>query len=230
VTDTSIFACRDARGGQWQLGPLPPARGRLTLIGWSQPAEQRDAGVPEAVARVLARALTSIARVTFPCSLVSPIATSATTVWSPQGEDLIRVLTAKGFGGRVAATLRGTPPQIPLMSTRRAETASRLFDDAGFPWWLQGQVALLSPPDVLPPEIDEKSLLALFGDEWTGDAASLAPAGVEGIVRPGVDGDVAGLLSLTGGFEEAALGALETETRRAGFEWALLTEQAFMLR
>jgi hypothetical protein len=229
VTGTSVFACRDARGGQWQLGPLPPVRGRLTLIGWSQPAEQHDAGVPEEVARVLARALTSVARVTFPCSIVSPVATSA-TVWSTQDEDLIRVLTAKGFGGRIAAKLRGTPPRITLMSTRRPETARRLFDDAGFPWWLQGQVVLLSEPDAPPPEIDEESLLALFGEEWTGHAASLAPAGVEGVVRPGVDGDVAGLLSLNDGFEEAVLGALETETRLAGFEWALLTEQAFALR
>jgi hypothetical protein len=230
VTRASIFACRDPRGREWQLGPLPPGRGRLTLIGWSQPAETRDAGVPENVARVLARALTSVARVTFPSSLVSPIATSMTTVWSPLDGDLIRVLTAKGFGGRIVAKLRGTPPHIALMSTRRPETASRLFDDGAFPWWLQGQVVLLSEPDAPPPDIDEESLLALFGEEWTGRAASLAPAGVQGVVRPGVDGDVAGLVSLNDVFQEAVLTALETETRLAGFEWALLMEEAFALR
>jgi hypothetical protein len=224
VTRTSIFACRDARGPHWQLGPLPPAEGRFTLIGWSQPAEQRDAGVPEEVAHVLARALTSVARVTFPCSFVNTLATS---VWSPLDDDLIRVLTGKGFGGRIVARLRGTPPDTTLMSTRRPEKATRLFDDAGFPWWLEGQLVLLSGPDAPPPDIDEETLLALFGEEWTKHAASLDAVGVEGIVRPGVDGDVAGLLSIADAFEQVVLAALESETRRAGFDWEVLPEKVF---
>src|SRR5260370_629278 len=95
VTRTAIFACRDARGPQWQLGPLPPATGRLTLLGWKQTDEQRDAGVPESVAHVLARALTAVSRVTFPCSFVNPVATS---VWSPLDGDRVRLLTGKGIG------------------------------------------------------------------------------------------------------------------------------------
>jgi hypothetical protein len=227
VTQTSVFACRDARGSHWQLGPLPPATGRLTLIGWSQSSDRPDGGVPDEVARVLARALTSVARVTFPCSFVND---AATGVWSPLDDDLIRALTVKGFGERIAAKLRGRPPDIVLMSTRRPETAMRLFDDAGFPWWLQGQVVLLSGPDAPPPEIDEESLLALFGEEWTEHAASLAPVGIESIVRPGVDGDVAGLLSLTEASEQVVLAALERETRHAGFEWALVPEKVFEAR
>jgi hypothetical protein len=230
VTRASIFACRDARGREWQLGPLPPDRGRLTLIGWSQPAETRDAGVPEDVALVLARGLTSVARVTFPSSLVSPIATSMMTVWSPLDGDLVRVLTAKGFGGRIVAKLRGTPPHIALTSTRRPETARRLFDDGAIPWWLQGQVVLLSEPDAPPPDIDEESLLGLFGEEWARRAVSLAPAGVAGVVRPGVDGDVAGLLTLAEPFEQVVLAALERETQLAGFDWEQLLESEFALR
>jgi len=46
-------------------------------------------------------------------------------------------------------------------------------------------------------------------------------------VRPGVDGDVAGLLSLTEASEQVTLAALERETRRAEFDWALVTEEAF---
>ena len=115
------------------------------------------------------------------------------------------------------------------MSTRRPDTAVRLFDDAGFPWWLQGQVVLLSGPDAPPPDIDEEMLLALFGEDWTNHAASLAP-GIEGVLRPGVDGDVAGLLSLTDAFEQVLLATLERDTRNAGFDWALLSEEAFALR
>jgi hypothetical protein len=196
----------------------------LTLIGWSQSTDPPDGGVPDEVAHALARAFTSVARVTFPCSSVNAVATS---VWSQLDADLIRALTAKASRGRIAAKLRGTPRDMVLMSTRRPETARRLFEDAGFPWWLQGQVVLLSRPDAPPPDVDDEAPLALFEEDWTGHAASLAPVGIEGIVRPGVDGDVAGLLTFTDAFDRIALGALETETRRAEFDWALLTEKAF---
>jgi hypothetical protein len=76
-------------------------------------------------------------------------------------------------------------------------------------------------------------LRALFGEDWTKHAASLAPVGIdgiEGILRPGVDGDVAGLLSLTDAFDQVVLAGLESETRRAGFDWALLPEMEFALR
>jgi len=34
VNPASILVCRDARAVHWQLGPLPPPRGRFTLIAW----------------------------------------------------------------------------------------------------------------------------------------------------------------------------------------------------
>ena len=227
MTHTSIFACRDPRGPHWQLGPLPPATGRLTLLGWSQTPESVDAGVPDEVAGALARALTSIARVTFPSSAATD---GATRAWSPAGDDLVQALGGKGFGERVVAKLRGRPPNVALMSTRRPETAMRLFDDASFPWWMQGQVVLLSGLDAPPPDIDEDALLALFGEDWTTRAASVAAAGIKAIMRPGVDGDVAGLLSLRDEFEQTVLDTLERETRLAGFNWALLPEEGFALR
>jgi hypothetical protein len=147
----------------------------LTLIGWGQPVESHDGGVPADVARVLARALTSVARVTFPSSSVHAIATS---VWSPLDGDLARA-AGKGFAGCIVAKLRGSPTEVALMSTLRPETAMRLFDDAG--------------------------------------------------LRPGVDGDVAGLLSLTDGFDRSVLAVLERETQLAGFDWALLPESVFPL-
>ena len=227
MTHTSIFACRDPRGLHWQLGPLPPATGRVTLLGWSQTTERHDAGVPDEVAGVLACALTSTARVTFPSSAATD---RATRVWSPVGDDLVRALSGKGFGERVVAKLRGRPSHMALISTRQPETASHLFDDAGFPWWMQGQVVLLSGPDTLPTDLDEEALLALFSEDWTKHAAPLAAGGVDGIMRPGVDGDVAGLFSQSDKFEQRVLDALERETRVAGFDWAVLPEEAFALR
>lgn len=198
----------------------------MTLIGWGQPVESHDGGVPADVARVLARALTSVARVTFPSSSVHAVATSA---WSPLDGDLTRAIAGKGVAGRVVAKLRGAPTDVALLSTLRPETAMRLFDDAGFPWWLQGQVALLSEREAPPPDIDHDTVLALLADEWTKHAASLGPVGVVAVLRPGVDGDVAGLLSLTDAFDRSVLAALERETQLAGFDWALAPESVFPL-
>jgi hypothetical protein len=150
-----------------------------------------------------------------------------TGAWSPVGDDLVRALTGQGIAGRLIAKLKGTPPNITLTSTRSAETAMRLFDDAGFPWWMQGQVVLLSEPEAAPPDVDVAALLALFEDDWTKQAAALRPVGVKGAMRPGVDGDVAGVLSLTDAFDQAVLAALERETRLAGFDWAVVPESAF---
>jgi hypothetical protein len=220
----SLFACSDARGSQWQLGPLPPARGQLTLIGWNESPARPDGGVPPQVARALAHAWTSDARATFPSSLAYPAAGST---WSDSGGDQVRLLTGGGVRGRIAAKLRGTPPNITLVSTRQPDSLLRVFDDEGFPWWMQGQIALLSKPDAPPPDIDEPQLLALFDDDWTARAAALAAERVEGIVRPGVDGDVAGVLTLSTAFEQAILAAIEREAHAAGAEWTVVSEELF---
>jgi hypothetical protein len=224
VSETALFACQGGRGPQWQLGPLPPPRGTVTLLGWSESPARPDGGVPPAIAGVLARAFTASARTTFPSSLAYP---SAGSSWSEIGGDHVRLLTNKGIGSRIAAKLRGTPPNITLVSTRRPDTAIRLFDDEGFPWWRQAQVGLLSKPDAPPTGIDEPQLLALFDDEWTTHAASLAADGVEGVVRPGVDGDVAGVWTLSEAFEQALLSALANEARSGGIGWTIVSEDAF---
>ena len=227
MTRGSIFASPGAHGPQWQLGVLPPVAGRFTLIGWSGPDAQIEGGVPEEVARVLSRAFVSVARVTFPCSFVGAVPPSD---WSPWDGDVVRVLTVKGLVARIAAKLKGTPADITLISTRQPETAIRLFDDAAFPWWLQGQVVLLSAADAPPPDVGAETLVALFDVEWTMHAAPLARVGVEAIVRPGVDGDVAGLLALSDALERELLVALEREARREAIDWAVLPEEAFGLK
>jgi len=188
VNPASILVCRDARAVHWQLGPLPPPRGRFTLIAWKDGAAG-DGGVPAAITGVLARSWTSIARVTFLSSV----------------------------GGARDGT---------IVSTRDAAAAARVFDDAAFPWWLQGQAAVLSDPDAAPPAVDKPSLLALFEEDWAVRAAAIEPRGVRGVARPGVDGDVAGLLALTDEFDARLLESLEREARVAGVGWTVVPETA----
>jgi hypothetical protein len=227
VIQRSIFTCRDPRASEWELGPLPPT-GRLALIGWRQPVDGVDAGVPTDVAAVLARAWTSAARVTFPSTVVEPPTAGDTGV---QETDVVRVLSTRTFGAPVMAKLKRMPSGTTLISTLRHQTAMRLFEDAGFPWWLQGQIALLSQRDAPAPTIDVDTLVALFEEDWTTRAAALVVAkGIEAIVRPGVDGDVAGLWSASNTVEQSIVDALEREARVAGFDWETVPEAALVGR
>ena len=63
----------------------------------------------------------------------------------------------------------------------------------------------------------------------TGDDA-VSSRGLIAVVRPGVDGDVAGLLTLAIDAREASLAALERECRHAAFGWAVVTEDQFAAR
>lgn len=93
---------------------------------------------------------------------------------------------------------------------------------------MRGQVVLLSAPAAGPPELDGESVIALIDNQnWSNQEKILTRTGILGTVRPGVDGDVAGLFSLTPAFEADVLSALEIETVRADFEWAILPEHKF---
>lgn len=221
----AILICRDARAPHWQLGPLPPDHGRLTLVTWTVSSETDDGGMPAVVAAVLARSWTSIARVTFPSSAAGVASTDA---WSSSDVGMIRTLSARGVVERTLARVRGAPARATLISTRDHEVATRIFEDAAFPWWLQGQAVLLSDPDADPPAVDEPTLLGLFDDDWARRATPLGALGVQGVVRPGVDGDVAGMLTLNDAFDAHLLESLEREARRAGMTWSLVPEAALL--
>jgi hypothetical protein len=224
LTSATIVVCRDPKRAEWNLGALPPPVGRMTLIGWRVTPEPDEAGVPGEVANVLVQTFAAVGRATFPSSTLDSVSQSS---WSRLGEDYVRGLPAQGLTGRLRDVLKGLPQQIVLISTRQPLTMRRLFDDAAYPWWLQGQVALLSEPESQPPKVEREGLLGLMASDWMKRAGALIALGVRGIIRPGVDGDVAGLLSLTDSFDESFLKTLESETRRAGLDWMVLPEKDF---
>jgi hypothetical protein len=89
---------------------------------------------------------------------------------------------------------------------------------------------VLSAADSAPPDLDRQAFFGLFGDDWAERAAALVASGVLGVLRPGVDGDLAGLLSLTNDFEQGLLARLESDARHTGFDWAILSEDDFARR
>lgn len=187
----------------------------LMLVGWRLPVRPADCGVPEEVAYVMARALTAIFRVTFPlsgdrCDALPPSGADS--------EHRVLPLPARGLAMRLKAFYRGMPPRRCLVSAHSPEIVMQVFTDPGFPWHLKGQVALLSAPSAECPEIATDVLLALADDEWATEAEALRGSCVEGIVRPGVDGDVIGALSLTADFQDSFVRCWSVKPRP--LDWA----------
>ena len=99
------------------------------------------------------------------------------------------------------------------------------FDDAHLPWWLQGQIFVLAALDDEPPELGPTQVLAWRDDAWTRLAA--AHPRVRGLVRPGVDGDVAGIWTRDAELRDRLSAALDRRAREAGRRWLSLDENAF---
>jgi hypothetical protein len=187
-----MFITHDAPGLRWQLGSPSSDLGAFALIGWN--SDPRDGGVPERAVNALARSLAAFGRVTFACSTIA--ATDAPG-WQMQGGDFVVRYRTRSFFGRMAAQLSARAPvDLTLLSTIDEQAVRRLFDDSGYPWWAQGQFVLLSPKAASAPDFTqiEFNPAALFEREWPECFGKLQRLGVQAILRPGVDGDVAGLL------------------------------------
>lgn len=180
----TLAVCPEPRASHWRLGPLPPESGTLMLLGWHV-SDAIDAGVPRAIAGVLAQSLAGRFRLSF----LAP---------------------------------EGTPA---VVRADDAEAARRVFGQPA--WSYQGQAALLSPLHAPPPAVDTAALEALLSDNWTSRAASLAPLGIAGALRPGVDGDVAGLWLADSPAAAAMLQCLGTTARGAGLGFEIADEARF---
>lgn len=212
----AIHLCREPRAAHWQLGPLPSEHGHVVLLGWRS-LDDEGGGVPDAVKQVLARAFTAVARVTF---ATSTLPADAPREWTACADgDWQRMLTPLGSARRLVARLRGAPDLMGLRSTIQATSAQQLFDDGGFPWWLQAQTAVLSPGDAPPPDIDTGVWPALFDERWIETASAQHDARIDAVVRPGVDGAVAGILTWQDATQSRLLAALSHEATGAGLAW-----------
>lgn len=222
----SIVLCvhRGPVSARWELDALTQAPGILSLLGWRCHPPAADAGVPSPVAACLACALTRVCRLSFPTSRV--VGAPLGEAWTPVPGGLGHALETPGL--RAWSGHRGSPGW--LLSTTDSRAAAGLFDDPGFPWWLRGQAAVASARDGPPPAVEPAAVLALL-DDVAPDTKALTAAGVSALLRPGVDGDVAGLLALSEAADRALLQALAQAAREAGLGWELQPgEDAFARR
>lgn len=207
-----VVECTEPRAAHWQLGPLPPPQGQVVLIGWNTDPRQTDAGVAAPIDGILAQAVTGCARVTFLWSGDPPAI-------DLDAGDVLYGTRGAGAIDKATAMLGGKPASFTLLSTRNADLVRQMFHVAGFGWSEQGQVALLSDIDAPPPELDRQDIVDLTSDAWASQCLALSSAGVLGALRPGVDGDVAGLFCAAEAFHRITRDALKSSTANAGAEW-----------
>lgn len=218
-----LFITYDAPGLQWQLGSPPPDPAAFALIGWAD--AQDDGGVPAWIVDVLASSLAAFGRVTFACSTISVADASG---WQMQGPDFVARYRIRSALGRMVARLSArAPADLKLMSTTAAQKVRRLFSDAGYPWWNQAQFALMSAAGAPPPDFDAVDLADLFAREWPDGWDRLQSLGVQAMLRPGVDGDVAGLLCASREFSDRFEAVLARSADAFGVSLRHVGELAF---
>jgi hypothetical protein len=214
--EKGFLLCKNPEPTKWQL--TSPLKGDLWMLGWRiLPEYEIEGGVPDEIAEILAKALTSTALVTFP------------TVESVGAiGDCVRRIDA-GFIGSLEAAFSGTPGAFNLISTTNPETAKSLFDAGYFPWYMQGQIILLSPLGSQPPALDRKTLFSVMDSNLRTDFKMLSSIGIQAMIYPGVDGDLVGIVAASLAFEKEILGAIESEAVRSGFSWQVVDEEYFEL-
>lgn len=148
-----------------------------------------DARVPDAVRSGIARALAHVGLITFLVSEPYP---------SMSGSEVPQTLTGKLLG-----------PKLRQGTTRDPATVEALFDDPLQAWWLGSAVALVSNPNQPSPRIDAATWKALNGDNWI-DVAKRS-ALIDGVVRAGVDGEMAGWWSRSATLRSEFAKALRNE-------------------
>lgn len=218
---------------QWELGPFSSGDGLRVMAGWTVASE--EGGVPPAVARTFARAMTRYGRVTFPCSTIEVHSEDKQDVeawWRrvrAKGDDHALFAREAGTGGASSRSwhrlfsmgggLGGRKPaMVSLLSTLQEETvAELLFEDPYYQWWNASQFALVSRPTKSLPARPWRFVEELFEEGWSGVAAAAEAEGaVEAVMRSGVDGDVCGLVFANGAVRRAFEELLEAAAAEHG--------------
>lgn len=213
-----ILVTSAPKSSRWGVPTV--ASGLLVLIGWRLAAGRPiDGGVPPVVAALLARGFTRSFRVSYFDAAEPPKSTAA----------CVTRLAVSGVGARLRALAQHLPATVFQISTRDPETAKAAFNASLFSWTMQGQALLLSDPEAPSRALGWGEMWSVTErtDPITSDA--LTALNAQALVLPGVDGDVAALVSSTVEIEAKMLAALRMEAELGDFDWRLLNEEDFAL-
>lgn len=217
-----ILVSTSARLPQWQLAGYLGTSTSI-LLGWRQAPRPIDGGVPTEVATVISNTLCRVARVSYLSSDLEEImATHSKEFYS------IQPITELGLVARLAAHWSGVPPHAAVVSTNNPKVALHLFDANYFSWVLQGQSVFLS--DLSDPLPDLRDVVSKAWQKKYEDAPleAINDYSLIGIMRPGVDGDVAGFLFRSVAHKESFLRGLREEAESNGMQFKVCNEAEFM--
>jgi hypothetical protein len=206
-----MFGALEATREAWGLGPLPPANGALLLVGWSRQLAFAADDEPAPFAAILATALTRLGPLAFPASERLGAAGAVYAPWAPRRRPLMSLARSA------------------LCLTSDVALAAKLFDDGAFPWPLQGQFGLLCEKSV---KLEALAALAgmldgLIEPGWSAALPALNAAGVAAVLRPGTDGDVAGLLAADAALHGRVVASLAETARQSAVAFEMLDEAGF---
>jgi hypothetical protein len=221
-----LFITHDVPGPQWQLGSPSTKLEAFALIGWS--SDELEGGVPERIVDVLARSLATFGRVTLACSTISATDTPG---WQMQGSDFVTRYRTRSVLGRMAVRFSARAPvDLMLLSTTSEQAVRHLFNDPGYPWSGQCQFVLISAAGASSPDFDKIAFnpATLFERECSEGFGSLQPLGVQAILRPGVDGDVAGLLCASSEVRDRFEAILSRSAEESGMSLQYVSEAEFV--
>lgn len=209
----SLLLCHAPHSAKWQVSRS--GRGRVLLIGWADTSLRVDAGVPSWVVQIFAKAFTHSHRVSFP-----------STVVRPDAAELYTLMNAGGIWHRLTSS---GPRMFALVTTARPGVAAEAFNDPGFPWWMQAQFALISLVDAPEPQITRDEILDLLSAPETAEQL-LQRHKLVACLSPGVDGDVAALLTLGEPEQHALLTVLHQVAAEANVPVITVDENDFSER
>lgn len=216
--DRTLLLCLSPVGRQWELGSIADLPMPHWLIGW--PAARRtDAGVPAPVRQVLTAALTTLAPVAF-------LTSSTPNASEPYAGGFLLSRIRREIGRRFAMS----GPDACWRRERLAQAAESLFDHPVFAWTLRAQLACVCAADVALPAPSQSFVDAMLDEDWTDQLPGLFRHGVQAVLRPGVDGDVALLVSATTAVEARIRDALVRAATATGVRLCELSEEDFAQR
>ena len=115
--------------------------------------------------------------------------------------------------------------RISFVHAREREGVRSAFDDAYFDWSQKQQCLFLSPTQAPPPELSENDLIRVLQSKTLYELTDL---GVNGLVLPGVDGDVAGIYTFTQDLQHQLLGDIGAACDEAGSRLQFVSEVEFI--
>lgn len=214
----SLLVSTSSQSAQWQLAGILGTSTSL-LCGWQQIPPSVEGGIPNEVAEVISNSMCRDARVSFLFN---------------DADDMAKAHSKEKYSiqpiaiSSIKAMWSGIPSRAVVVSSNDPKVVNSLFDASYFNWALQGQIVFLSGLSEPVPNL--KDALSKASQKKYEDAPldAIHDYSLVGIMRPGVDGDVAGFLFRSVAHKESFLKVLREEAESNGMQFKICNEAEFM--